>query len=53
MASGEEVMQLPCRHCFHEGCITPWLEQCNLQQQQEPGQCNQQQQQQQQLQHQQ
>ncbi|KAL6754614.1 hypothetical protein V8C86DRAFT_1812096, partial [Haematococcus lacustris] len=27
MASGEEVMQLPCRHCFHEGCITPWLEQ--------------------------
>ena len=25
MAGGEKVATLPCAHCFHEGCITPWL----------------------------
>ena len=23
--AGEEVLQLPCQHCYHEGCIKPWL----------------------------
>ena len=23
---GEEVKLLECEHCFHEGCIVPWLE---------------------------
>ncbi|GAB4814710.1 hypothetical protein N2152v2_001756 [Parachlorella kessleri] len=22
----EEVVELPCNHCFHEGCLMPWLE---------------------------
>ena len=21
----EQVIELPCNHCFHESCITPWL----------------------------
>ena len=23
---GTEVMQLPCKHCFHQDCLLPWLE---------------------------
>lgn len=23
---GAEVVELPCSHCYHEGCIMPWLE---------------------------
>ena len=25
----EEVLQLPCGHCFHGGCIRPWLREHN------------------------
>ena len=22
---GDEVQQMPCRHCFHVECLAPWL----------------------------
>jgi hypothetical protein len=25
-AEGDQVMELPCNHSFHDGCILPWLE---------------------------
>jgi hypothetical protein len=24
--SGEEVLEMPCKHAFHPGCLKPWLE---------------------------
>jgi hypothetical protein len=26
---GCEVIQMPCQHLFHEGCLLPWLEKRN------------------------
>lgn len=26
--SGDAVVALPCRHCFHRSCITTWLSEC-------------------------
>ncbi|KAL6888817.1 hypothetical protein ACP4OV_009843 [Aristida adscensionis] len=25
LAAGERAVRLPCKHCFHGGCIRPWL----------------------------
>ena len=25
-AEGARVVELPCSHCFHSGCLKPWLE---------------------------
>ena len=25
MEAGTEVLEMPCKHCYHEGCITSWL----------------------------
>lgn len=28
--AGAEVMQLPCKHCFHQDCLLPWLDAVSL-----------------------
>eukprot|EP00891_Asterochloris_glomerata_P008885 jgi/Astpho2/8885/Aster-05515 len=29
MEAGTEVLEMPCKHCYHEGCITSWLSEHN------------------------
>merc|ERR1711997_1042713 len=28
--TGSSIVQLPCKHCFHDGCANQWLAQCMM-----------------------